>query len=57
MSPLTPEERDALQELLDDLIAATDRHECWFGRVRETSLELRDKITEMINEGERERKG
>ncbi|GAA3739595.1 hypothetical protein GCM10022205_27190 [Spinactinospora alkalitolerans] len=47
---LTPQERDALKELLDDLIALTDDHEFWLGRVRETSLELRERIAGMVEE-------
>ncbi|GAA3764574.1 hypothetical protein HDA32_005050 [Spinactinospora alkalitolerans] len=52
MSPLTPAERDALTALLDELISATDDREFWLGRVRETSLELRDKIAGMIGDEE-----
>ncbi|WP_046470902.1 hypothetical protein [Allosalinactinospora lopnorensis] len=49
MMDLSPKERHALNDLVDQLVEATEDHAYWLGSVRQTSLELRERLTEWLD--------
>ncbi|KII00007.1 hypothetical protein LP52_03400 [Streptomonospora alba] len=46
---LTRAERAELQELVEELVAATEDRVFWLGRVRETALEIQRRLGAMLD--------
>ncbi|MUL42539.1 hypothetical protein FZ103_15390 [Streptomonospora sp. PA3] len=49
---LTPAERTELQDLVDELVSATEDRVFWLGRVRETALEIQRRLGAMLESGD-----
>ncbi|KII00621.1 hypothetical protein LP52_00495 [Streptomonospora alba] len=49
---LTDAERLALRDLLDEMVEATEDHVFWFGRAREAALEIRRRLTALLDGAE-----
>ncbi|MFD0772703.1 hypothetical protein ACFQZ2_02070 [Streptomonospora algeriensis] len=45
---LTTDERAELQELVEELVSATEDRVFWLGRVRETALEIQRRLGGML---------
>lgn len=41
---MTPQEWSALRDLAEQLVRDTEGHACWINRVRDTAVELRDRL-------------
>ncbi|WP_156184783.1 hypothetical protein [Allosalinactinospora lopnorensis] len=50
MMDLTPHERRELKDLTEQLIEATNNNTYWLNQVRETSIELRDRLNAWLDD-------
>lgn len=46
---LTDAERTALRDLLDELVEATEDRDYWLGRARETAMEIRHRLSDLLD--------